>query len=118
MRSTSKRSRRKSYPLHLERRNTLRISEPYPIRVRGTNTAGYAFDEESSLSNLSAGGLYLMMTHRVDVGTPLFALMRLSTSSFANAAPCVAARGTVLRVDRCPGDTYGIAMKFSHHRFL
>ena len=117
MPSTSSASRSTPYPFHPERRATLRISEPFPVRVRTTNAGGSAFDEETSLSNLSAGGLYATVSHRIEVGTPLFALMRLSHNSASDAAPCVAVRGTVLRVERCD-EAYGVAVQFSHHRFL
>lgn len=118
MRSTARISRSTPYRFHRERRATLRISESFPVRARSTNGAGYAFDEETFLSNLSAGGLYLTLLHRIEVGERFFALMRLSPPSFTGAAPCVAARGTVLRVHHHADNTYGIAVKFSHHRFL
>lgn len=119
MRSTSSTSHTTPVPFHLERRNTLRLDEPYPVRVRGTTTDGYNFDEETALNNLSAGGLYMTLTQPVRAGTSVFALIRLSLAPIDTVpAPCVATRGTVLRVDRYASDTYGVAVKFSQHRFL
>src|SRR6266480_1003904 len=82
-----------------ERRSRARVDPPYPIRLRGKNSEGRAFKEETVLDNLSAGGLYLHLQQKLVVGAQVSIAVRLSVSSPKEVpALRLAARGNVLRV--------------------
>ena len=97
----------------------LRLYEPFPVMVRGVDANGESFEVNTVLDNISAGGLYVRLGRRVELGTRLFAIARLSvTPSEAGPGPRVAIRGVVVRAEPLPDSTWGVALKFTHHRFL
>lgn len=97
----------------------LRLYEPFPITVRGVDANGESFEVNTVLDNISAGGLYMRLGRRVEVGARLFAIVRLSiTQSEPVSVPRVAIRGVVVRIEPLPDSTWGVAVKFTHHRFL
>ena len=101
-----------------ERRNRLRISGPYPARVRGRAADGARFDEDTFVDNLSARGLYLKLEHAVAQGAKIFLVVQLATGPDDLPPPRVAIRGSVARVEPKPGGGYGLAIMISGHRFL
>ncbi|MCZ7572245.1 MAG: PilZ domain-containing protein [Ardenticatenaceae bacterium] len=102
-----------------ERRAKPRISEPYPATVRGLDGSGWAFEEETVLDNLSAGGLYLRLPRSIHPGARLFIVFRLSTSPYErDPSSVVAVRGVVLRAELQPDGSCGLAVTFRHYRFL
>src|SRR5262245_39696533 len=44
-----------------EKRSSARINAPYPVRLRGVDSNGEAFKEETLMDNLSGGGLYIRL---------------------------------------------------------
>ena len=103
----------------MEQRRHPRIYEPFPILVHGVDARGEEFELETVLDNFSAGGLYMRLLWRVAVGAKLFAVVRLAADPLAwEAAPCVAVRGVVRRVEPQPNGTYGVGVAFTRHRFL
>ncbi len=101
-----------------ERRGGLRIHGPYPARVRGADTNGERFSEDTFVENLSARGLYLKLEREVANGTKLFLMVQLATGPADLPPPRVAIRGSVSRVDSRPEGGYGMALVISRHRFL
>lgn len=103
----------------LERRSKPRIYAPFPANVRGVNVSGETFEVTTTLDNLSAGGLYLRMTQRVELGAKLFIVVRLSVSPSREVlAPRIAIRGLVLRAELHPDGTCGVAVAVKQNRFL
>jgi len=106
-------------PGRQERRQSIRLSGPFPVLVRGVETGGQQFTSETVLDNISAGGLYLRTTQRLAPGMKLFAVVHLVTSPPSGTpAPRVAVRGVVLRAEMLPDGRYGVGMQFTRHRFL
>ena len=85
-------------------------------RVRGINTTGEPFEVETALDNLSAGGLYIRLGQNVKENTKLELLIHLAESRDA-VAPVVETKGVVLRSEQKPNGEFGIAVKFTRHRF-
>jgi len=103
----------------VERRAKARVRTTFPATVRGINTDGKAFESETHLNNLSAGGLHLSLNQPVAPGSNLFVLIWLApTPNTEIATPRVAVQGRATRVEKVPGDAYGIAMTITHYRFL
>ena len=102
-----------------ERRFGPRMWLPYTSRLRGIDTEGQQFREETVLSNLSAGGLYLRLNRRVREGANVSVAVRLSVGP-AEGTPALhlAARGVVLRVEPQSDGRWGIAVEFTRKRIL
>ncbi len=102
----------------IERRNLPRIATPFPATVRGVDQAGDRFRIDTVLDNFSAAGLYLRLARPIEPGTTLFVVVRFTIAPAAGpAAPGVAARGVVVWAEPQPG-AWGVAVKFTHQRFL
>jgi hypothetical protein len=95
-----------------------RIYEPFPVTIRSVDASGEPFESHTVLDNFSATGFYVRLERRIEPGTNLFAIVRVSTSPPEVPAPRVALRGEVLRVEPQPDGTWGVAVRFTHYRFL
>lgn len=104
---------------YAERRSILRLNEPFPALVRGRGRDGQCFEEELTLDNLSAYGLYGRLSHRLMIGDQLFVVVRFTLGSPCRAPGVgVAARSIVLRTERLPDGRCGVALLFVRHRLL
>ena len=103
----------------IEARRHPRLYEPFPANVRGVDSNGDGFDLDTVLENFSAGGLYLRLPQVLEPGAKVFAVVRLQTHDAPGAPGArVAVRGRVRRVDAKPDGGSGVAIQFTHHRFL
>lgn len=103
----------------LERRSKSRLQVAYPALVRGNDSISGKFQEDALVENVSAGGIYLRLKRVIAPGNLLFITLRFSNlPPKQTLAPCLAARGIVLRVDKRQDDTYGVALRFQNYRFL
>jgi hypothetical protein len=93
---------------------------PYVVRLRGVDSDGQWFKEDTLLENLSGGGLYVQLARKLVEGTHVSVAVRLSTAPAAEvpAALRLAARGTVLRVEHLSTGRYGTAIEFNRRRVL
>ncbi len=106
-------------PRKTERRKSLRISLPFPVRVRGLSPTGKRLEFETELENLGAGGMMLRSSHDIRHWKNLTLVMRLSLASDpATPAPMVAARARILREESRPDRRNGFAVAFTRHRFI
>jgi hypothetical protein len=102
-----------------ERRSKPRIKGSFPAVVHGVDAGNETFQIETTIDNLSAGGLYLRLRQRLEPGTTLFVVTSLSTHGRANAsAPRLALHGVVVRAELTPGGKCGVAVALSNYRFL
>jgi c-di-GMP-binding flagellar brake protein YcgR len=103
----------------IERRGAVRVAIPFPATVRGMDQTGDRFTLDTVLDNLSSTGLYLRLARLVEPGAALFIVVRLTVVPAQQvAAASVAVRGVVLRAEPQAGETCGIAVGFTSHRFL
>lgn len=102
-----------------ERRHRPRITKRFRATVHGINVDGQAFAAETTLDNISAGGLYLRLQQCVEVGMPLLIVSKLSLSSAAKTSgPLVAISGKVLRSEKSPEGWCGVAVEINNNQFL
>ena len=102
-----------------ERRIKPRIQQAFPTTVKGVDASGVKFQSNTLPDNISAHGMYLRLASRVEIGTKLSFVVRLSVNQSSQAsASRVAIQGEVLRVDDIANNIYGIAVRFTHHWFL
>jgi PilZ domain len=103
----------------LERRGKPRLYEAFPVKVRGSDESGHAFEAEALLDNLSVSGLYVFLPHNVEQGTVLTVTIRLSSAeSLVGSAARVLTHGVVVRVKPRADGYYGLAIAFKHYRSL
>ena len=102
-----------------ERRIKARIDLPFSAKVRGVDANGEAFEMDSVLDNLSAGGLYLRMARNLIQGAELLVLVELPTGSANNTGPSqIEAQGVILRAEPQTSGLCGVAVAFTKHRFI
>jgi hypothetical protein len=107
------------YPIRKERRHNLRITSPFPVRVRGISPAGKHLEFETELENLGAGGLYMRTRHDIRDWKNLTLVMRLAlTSESETPAPIVAARAKIIRTEHAHDGCAGYAVAFTRSRFI
>jgi PilZ domain-containing protein len=95
------------------------VYELFPVKVRGRDSTGRAFETDIELDNLSVSGLYLRLAETVAEGEKLFMLVRLSAAqSGQRVGARVAVRGAVLRCEPQPDGKCGLAVVIRHHRLL
>jgi PilZ domain len=103
----------------LERRGKPRLYQAFPVKVRGTDEGGRAFETEALLDNLSVSGLYVFLPHNVEQGAVLTVTIRLSSAeSFVGSAARVLTHGVVVRVKPRADGYYGVAIAFKNYRSL
>jgi hypothetical protein len=102
-----------------ERRSKLRIPGPFPAVVRGVDRKGQAFETDTVLDNLSAGGLYFRLIPRVEEGAKVFVVVQLSMAPTEEATRSrLGVLGVTLRVEAHPSGAWGTAVAFTRHRFF
>ena len=102
-----------------ERRTSARISVPYVVRIRSLDGDGNRFKEDTVVKNLSGGGLYVILTRDLPQGAEVLIAIRLATAhAVGRPALRLAARGTVLRVQKQSDGRYGTAIEFTRRRLL
>jgi hypothetical protein len=102
-----------------ERRGKPRIHELFPVTVHGVDANGEAFEANGVLDNLSADGLYMKLRQCIDPGATVTIIIQFcSTPINVEPTPRVLLYGMALRAELMPGGECGVAIKFTHHRFL
>ena len=102
-----------------ERRRGPRLRGPLPCLFRGVDPGGEAFETETALDDIAAAGLRLRLGRRVQTGTTVFIVTRLTRSRRPEVrAPRVALLCAVLRCEPCPDGTFSVAAANLRHRFL
>ncbi len=101
-----------------DRRIKPRIECDYPAIIEGVDGDGAKYNDNAKLANLSASGLFMLAGRHIEHGTKLSVTVLLSNSIENGDAPRLATSGTVVRIEPRPNGSFGIAVKFSHYRFL
>ena len=101
-----------------DRRIKPRIECDYPAIVEGYNGNGAKYNEKAKLANLSASGLFMLANRNIENGTKLSVMVLLSNSFEDNDAPRLATSGIVVRTEPKTNGGCGVAIKFTHYRFL
>ena len=104
---------------HADRRSKPRIYASFCVKVRGRAMNGERFETETTIDNLSAGGLYMRIGRLVAPRAKLFFIIRLSTDPVDRASAArIAVRGMVKRAEVQFDGSCGLAIVFTQHRFL
>lgn len=101
-----------------DRRNKPRVECDYPAIVEGIDQQGKKYKENAKLANLSAGGLYMWANRHIEYNSKLSVTVLLGSMLIDMETPKLATKGIVVRTEPQINGTCGVAMKFSHYRFL
>ncbi len=101
-----------------ERRIKPRVLCDYPVIIEGNDVLGGRYNEHAILANLSASGLYLKAYLKAKKDTELFVTVLLSHELINEDTPRLVTSGIVVRSEPQLDGTYGIAIQFTHYRFL
>ncbi len=101
-----------------DRRLKPRIECDYPAVYEGSDDDGGKYNDQAKLANLSASGLYMLANRQIENGTKLSVTVMLSSAFDDRDAPKLATSGVVVRSEHRFNGTCGIAIKFTHYRFL
>ena len=103
-----------------ERRSKPRIFCAYPAKVTGKDLAGKLIDENTTIDNISANGLHLLLKADIPVKSDLAVVFRFSKTAplGKGTGPLVAIEGNVVRIQKQMDGTYSVAIKIQSHRFL
>ena len=99
-----------------DRRQSDRLAASFETVVRRPHAFGAKRQVSGVLENLSGDGAFVRTSEEVRLGEQVFVVFRLSATGHTGAR--VAARGRVVRSERQPNGSAGIAVRFSSHRFL
>ena len=101
-----------------DRRIKPRIECDYPAIIEGCDGNGSKYSDHAKLANLSASGLFMLATRVIENGSKLSVTVLLSSSFDDEDATRLATNGVVVRTELKANGMHGVAVKFSHYRFL
>jgi hypothetical protein len=105
-----------SSPHRLDRRRKPRIDGPISATARGIDSSGREFELETILDNLSAGGLHLRLSRRVEKASELSLVFRLPPGACVDDPELrLTASGIVRRVEPRSDRTCGVGVEISRH---
>ncbi len=96
----------------MDMRRSTRVCGSFPVRMRGFDESGCAFEANSLVDNISSGGLYMQFARAVAEGSRLFAVVQMVSGA------SIAARGVVARIEPRPHGLSGVAVRFTRTRLL
>jgi hypothetical protein len=99
-----------------ERRRSPRLEYLFPATLRGTDAMGQRLDIDTVLDNISANGLYVRISRRLEPGVAIAVGIALKRGQWETTGR-VALRGIVTRVELPRRGEYGVAIAFSRYRF-
>jgi hypothetical protein len=99
-----------------ERRAKARITQPFPTKAEGKDTAGENFEIDCVVENMSSSGVYLCLPRQVESGGQLDLVIKFENGQGSGARAFL--RCQVLRNEPQADGRYGLAMAISYYRFL
>ncbi len=101
-----------------EKRSKPRINCDYPACVKGCDVDTAKFKEDSRLTNLSAGGLFMRVNRNIEYGSSVSVIIYLTSTSITTDTPKLSTKGTVVRTEPHVDGSCGVAVQFTNYRFL
>lgn len=103
------------FQLTAERRESARISTPFPVTVQGVDAGGAAFQLDTIVDNISTGGLCLRLTQALLPGTPVNFMVQLAAAQAAGEqALWLSGYGVVRHVQPKDGSAFSHGIEFKH----
>ena len=100
----------------MERRAKVRISQPFPTTVSGVDSSGEPFEHTCVLENMSSTGLYLKIPRKLEQGSEVTMMVKLSSAPSSGAGAAI--RGVALRSDPQADESWGLAVAIRDYCFI
>ena len=105
MPTTDERRRAQRFPLHL------------PLKVKWQEETA-DWQEPAALRDISANGVYFMVSHDLKPDSKVEFYVRLKTEGSSNGGVLLHCVGSVVRVDPKDNENVGVAARIDRYRFL
>jgi len=102
----------------VERRGKLRMKCAYPAMVHDFSTVGKKFEENATVLNLSASGIYVLLNYIIQKGQELSVKIAFPTGSLEWGSSKLSMNGVVVRTEALSEGLSGVAINFKHNRFI
>jgi hypothetical protein len=102
----------------VERRGKPRMKCAYPAMVRGLTSEGKKLEENATVLNLSASGVYILLTCLVKKGEDLSLKIAFPTGSLEWGISKLTSKGVVVRTEALSEGVLGVAVNFQGYRFI
>lgn len=100
----------------MERRAKIRISQPFPTTVSGIDSRGEPFEFDCVLENMSSTGLYLKIPRKLEQGSEVKMMVKLSSVPSSGAGASI--RGVTVRSVPQDDESWGLAVAISDYSFV
>jgi hypothetical protein len=101
-----------------ERRGKPRMICAYPAMVLGYSQDRKKFEENATVLNLSASGVYVLLDRFIEIGQALSLKISFPTGSLEWGSSKLTSNGVVVRSEMVSEGILGVAIKFEHYRFV
>jgi hypothetical protein len=102
----------------VERRGKPRMKCAYPAMVRGLSLEGRKLEENATVLNMSASGVYVLLNRLIEIGQDLSLKIAFPTGSLEWESSKLTSSGVVVRTEGLSEGILGVAIKFEHYRFI
>ena len=102
----------------VERREKPRMKCAYPAMILGHSLEGKKLEENATVFNLSASGVYVLLNCIIQKGQNLSVKIAIPTGSLEWGSSKLTSSGVVVRTEALSEGILGVAIKFEHYRFV
>ena len=100
-----------------DKRGKPRMKCAYPAMVRGLSLDGKRFEENATVLNLSASGVYVLLNRFIQTGQDLSVKIAFPTGSLEWGSSKLTSNGVVVRTEVLSDGVLGVAVIFQGYRF-
>ena len=104
--------------IFIGRRGKPRMKCAYPAMVRGFSNVGKKFEDNGTVLNLSASGIYLLVNCDIQKGQDLSVKIAFPTGSLEWGSSKLSTNGVVVRTETLSEGVLGAAINFQHSHFI
>lgn len=90
----------------------------YPATVLGHSKDRKKYEENTTVLNLSASGVYVLLDRFIEIGQDLSLKIAFPTGSLEWGSSKLTSNGVVVRTETLSEGILGVAIKFEHYRFV
>ena len=90
----------------------------YPAMVRGLSPDGKKYEENATVLNLSASGVYFLFNRSIQTGQDLSVKIAFPTGSLEWGSSKLNTSGVVVRTEKVSEGVLGVAILLQRYRFI
>jgi hypothetical protein len=105
--------------LGVERRKETRNCTPFPMTVQGVDADGVAFQRHTIVDNIAAGGLCVRLMQALELGSPIYFMVQLSTGQAAGEQELwLSGYGVIRHARPEEGGAFSYGIEFKHRSLV